>query len=134
MKHSDIANQTIDEIAKVIPSLSLDEFRLLWKSLTQEQVLALTPLLSPSYCRDWRQRLQSSLTILEEPAKIEAFGKGLDSIQFQEIIDILTQVFPDQRWKLSPLLVGLPHKVFSHFLGLASPSQLETLKHEAIAE
>lgn len=67
-------------------------------------------------------------------SQLEAAGKNLSQAQVYAILDYAAEADPQFHWKLSPLLVGMPHTLFSQLLLAASPQQLEILKLEAITE
>jgi len=65
---------------------------------------------------------------------LESFGKELNLSQALELLALFNQQLQEQRWKLPPILVGLPHPLFNQLLLAATPEQLEILKKEAITE
>lgn len=67
-------------------------------------------------------------------SQLEAAGKNLTLAQAYALLDYAAESDPQFHWKLSPLLVGLPHALFAQLLLSASPHQLEILKLEAVTE
>ncbi len=68
------------------------------------------------------------------PEQLEAAGKNLSLPQALALLDYTADADPQFHWKLSPLLVGMPHPLFSQLLLASSPHQLEILKLEAVTE
>ncbi|MCE5319326.1 MAG: hypothetical protein LLG04_18420, partial [Parachlamydia sp.] len=68
------------------------------------------------------------------PPQLEAAGRNLTLAQIYALLDYAAEGDPQFHWKLSPLLVGMPHGLFAQLLLAASPHQLEVLKLEAVTE
>ncbi len=134
MRDVDISVLTAEEIAQLVLQYSAEEIGPIIPKMSQEQIevaaAAMNPLKDPS----WSFKLQKLFKELTEYPKLEALGRVLNFQQLQEIFDIAFETSPTDSWKLSPILVGLPHPVFFHFLSSATPKQLNFLKQEAITE
>lgn len=68
------------------------------------------------------------------PEQIEVLGKKISGKEVLEVLDSPSLLEPEHLWKLSPLLVGMPHSTFLEVLSMASPEQLKILQHEAANE
>jgi hypothetical protein len=84
------------------------------------------------------QNLREKLAIIVEAATdnrdLEAIGRALSLRQALHILDKSAQTDQNGHWKLSPIIVGMPHGVFTQMLIVATPIQLKALKQEAITE
>ena len=74
------------------------------------------------------------INTLSDYRALENFGKELSLQEALEVLTLFQRELQDQRWKLPPILVGLPHSIFNQLLLVATPAQLETIKNEAITE
>lgn len=78
--------------------------------------------------------LIEQISPLTDYRALESFGKELSLPKALELLTLFQKELQEQRWKLPPILVGLPHPIFSHLLLKATGGQLETLKKEAVTE
>lgn len=83
---------------------------------------------------EWSTEEVASKLAQLTPQQLEAAGKNLSLTQSFALLDYAADADPQFHWKLSPLLVGMPHTLFSQILLAASPRQLNVLKMEAMTE
>lgn len=95
-------------------------------SYTPEQIAQLVPNWPPS-------EMAQKILQLTDP-QLEAVGKSLTLPQALQLLDYAAEADPQFHWKLSPLLVGMSHSLFSHILLSATPQQMNILKLEAVTE
>lgn len=78
--------------------------------------------------------LESIVAKLENRRQLEAVGKTLNSEQFLDLLDSNLDGHSKDHWKISPLLVGLPHGVFLSLLTEANDTQFTILQHDSVTE
>lgn len=102
-------------------------------SLSPSQLTECVMLLSTEPIPEAHAKLTRLLELANEPALLEALGKGLSAPQF---LSLLTEVSksPSLQKKLSPLLVGLPSAAFIESLHNMDSDHLTAIKQESIGE
>jgi len=71
---------------------------------------------------------------LQERPQLESLGKEITSDRLLDLFDTCLALDHKEHWKLSPLLVGVPHGIFLELLMSASEEQISMLKHESVAK
>lgn len=104
------------------------------EEMTPEQISAVIIQINDANDQDWQPKTQSAILGLTSRPKLEAAGKILSLPQIFDLMDKILQIEDKHHWKLSPLLVGMPHETFQRLLALASEKQLHILKHESVTE
>lgn len=134
MDNVDFAACTNEEIAQLVLQMSPDQIRSEMAKLTPEQISIVISVLDEMHDQDWREKLTAVIYGLNENRQIEAVGRALVLPQALHILDEAAETEKNGHWKLSPLLVGMPHPVFTQLLLAASPIQMNALKQEVITE
>lgn len=80
------------------------------------------------------KKIEAVIEGLSSRHLLETAGKSLSLSKILHLFDTVLQLNSKHHWKLSPLLVGLPHAIFSDLLLAASDEQLKILKHEGLTE
>lgn len=125
----DIANLPADEIAQHIPDVSSQELKEQASLLSLDQIYATLSALNSENDKNWVSKFEGFIDGLNEYKSLEVAGKRISLEQALELLN-----FKGERWKLSPLFVGIPHSVFTDLIVNASSDQMESLKEEAITE
>ena len=98
--------------------------------LLPQELLSLVVYLTPDNDPHWQGKIVAAVSGLNDRSTLETAGSALSDVQALQLIDTLLQPGSGHHWKLSPLLVGMPHATFLQLLAHASPPQLTVLQHE----
>lgn len=101
-------------------------------SYSLEQIQSGAIFLTEEYDADWPAKIRALFLGISDRTKIEALGKIISLAQSLEILN--ASVEKDQEWKLGPLILGMPYRVFCQILMTAEGHQLELLKRETASE
>ena len=102
--------------------------------LSPEQISVAVSVLDEPHDPEWQEKTSAAIQGLNENRQIEAVGRALNLSQALHILDEVSKTEKNGHWKLSPLLVGMPHRIFTQLLIAASPIQMNALKQEVITE
>jgi hypothetical protein len=83
---------------------------------------------------NWRLKIRALFNGLNQRDYLKECGEALSVKQLIEILDQVTELDAVHHWKLLPLLVGLPPRVFEELLLTASAIQIQVIKQEGITE
>lgn len=125
-----IPTENINEFVK---KSTPEEFKKFASNLTLDQILITVQAIKDQYPAIMQQKLQALLKESKQPKTLEAIGNVLSLEQALLILDLMNEG-EISSWKLSPILVGMPHSLFSLLLFEASDSQIKLLKQEAFTE
>jgi hypothetical protein len=134
MDKSDLELYTAEDISKLILQMSALQVKTEITKFTPDQIKAAVQTLTDFSDTEWREKLAALIEGLTEYPALEAVGKALNLTQAKHILDEAAKTDKNGHWKLSPILVGMPHPLFSQLLISCTPSQLNTLKQEVITE
>lgn len=134
MDLQDLSTYSKQEASQIFLSYSPEDLTSLIPSLTPEQVGAITLLLHAHHESHWREKLTLLIENLKETKSLEAVGRNLSLTQALHLLDEFSKKEQGHLWKLSPLLVGMSHRLFSQILISTSQQHIQTLKQEVMAE
>ncbi len=123
---------SIENIAEVAQKTSPEEFNLLVKKLSSDQIILAVQALKDQDSSTAFPKLLACLDRLEDPKHLEALGQQLSLSHMLLILDSMKAHIP--HWKLTPILVGTPSSLFSQLIYTASSGQLNILKQEVFTE
>jgi hypothetical protein len=132
-----LANYSImnaEEAAKSALQMNAQSLHSEIKFMNVDQISSVLSILNESCDSNWREKTRAAIFGISDKPKLEAAGKVLTLNQILEFLEEISNNSNEQRWKLSPLLVGLSHNVFSQLLVTASRNQVQILKHESFTE
>jgi hypothetical protein len=134
MNERELSTYSTEEISQLILITPADQLSALASSLTPEQVSIVTHLLEVKREPHWREKISAVIQGLTETKQLEAVGRSLSLPQILYLLDESNKNEGNGHWKLPPLFVGMPHRLFTQMLLGASPTQMNALKQEVITE
>lgn len=125
---------TPEELARILPTLSSEKLQENAPRFSHDMILMAVSILNSDHEREWKSRLGAFIRGLTDYKALEYAGKGLDRKQALEILHQFSTDLKEEVNKLSPLLVGMQHGVFTDLLLEASPQEMQLLRQEAVSE
>jgi hypothetical protein len=113
---------TPEQIHEQAPAANLDQIRIIIRTLNEDKDT------------HWKEKLCAIFAAIHELPQLEVVGQELTLSQALILLDFTHKNDPSLHWKFSPMLVGMPHELFSNLLLSASSQQMEVLKQEVVAE
>jgi hypothetical protein len=123
-----------EEVAQFFIKMNPEEVQTEIAFLPIEQIAFCLLTINETTDPQWQRKIGAIFSGLNQREQIQACGKTINQIQMLEILNFVRILDSSHQWKLPPLLVGLPHRVFEEVLMTASDEQLQILKHEGITE
>lgn len=121
------------EMNSVIAALLPDELQKQASQFNLEQLdRALSALKDVSEV-NWPVKLEAVFKGIEEVEALEFLGSNLNLAQFLHLVDFAPSD-PKQAWKLVPILVALPHSLFSQMLTELPEERKQQLKYLCATE
>lgn len=102
--------------------------------VSPEQLVTIVSHLNENFDPDWRSKIKSIFSGLENREQLLHFGKALNHLQALEVIDVVSEKEAVHYHKFLPILVGLGHKVYEEMVLSATERQIQVLKLEGITE
>ncbi len=134
MKTQPYVQLSPENAAKLIANSLPNEIEKNISKLTFEQIGAAIQELNEHTASDWQEKIQAAIAGLNQRPQLESAGKHLTLPQLIALIDSVLKVDNKHHWKLSPLLVGMPHANFLEFMMHARDEQLQIFKDEGVTE
>lgn len=133
MNNIDLALLSADEIKKNIDSMSVDFISRQAPRLPRDQLsILIIALADPSVAKPL-EKLNAVIYALDDAHTLESAGQVMSLAQAKHVLAEALQSKQMQA-KLLPLLVGMPHPVFSEFMKVADDRLLQALKLESSSE
>ncbi len=83
---------------------------------------------------NWRKKTRAAIVGLTDRSLLEAAGNILTIPQIFELLDTILCIEDKHHWKLSPILVGMSHDIFSKLILFGTEKEIAILKHESVTE
>lgn len=128
----DFKNSSIEEAIRYVMESNLDQIESGIASMSPEQIVAVINQINNMQENDFR-KTGAIIRGLDTRLQLEAAGKAISASQ---LLGLFNKTLKEEKhhWKLSPLLVGMPHETFSQLLQEASVEQLYLLQNEGVTE
>lgn len=127
------SNFSPENATSMLLQSSIKELEAGISSLPQQQLTSCISYLQTHDHNDSEERLLAITSATDDPARLEAIGKGFSLHQFLVILNAFSQkMLPIE--KLSPLLVGVAPAIFQQALNPLTLHQLNVLKGESSTE
>jgi hypothetical protein len=123
-------DKVIDFAKEATPSLIASAI----SQMNESQIHTVISHLTEKNVTDWQVKVRSAVVGINSRSQLEAVGSKLTVPQFFELINSCLQVEDKHHWKLSPLLVGMPHDTFSKILEDLQENQMQVFKDEGVTE
>jgi len=134
MKSVDYQGLAPDQIEHIVLEMGPQDVEAAIVKMSADQVNAAFGAMDKELDHRWKKKTRAAFVGLADRESLEAAGRALSLWQALEILDISEEMGHASHVKLSPVLVGLPYRVFLSILRIATAKQLEILKHASIAE
>lgn len=102
--------------------------------LSEKQASLLFSTINDHTDKNWRKKTQAAIIGLTSRTPIEKLGSVITLAQFFSLLDSCLQVENSHHWKISPLLVGMPHEMFIEVIETIEENQLQVFKDESVTE
>ncbi len=134
MKAPDFQKCTLESALQYVKNAHPDDIESNIANMTIEQISNVIININEKNDDKWREKTKAIILGLNKRPQLEAAGKTISVKQTLELINNILQIEDKHHWKLSPLLVGLPHETFSEIILQATDNQLHIFQHEGVTE
>jgi hypothetical protein len=134
MTKDDFTKIEMIDTAHILHIMPIQELQSVADGLSIEQLTAVLLALKESKGTQGFERLRALIHGIDDKKKLETIGKNLELAQVISLLGAIKEVENGLQIKLSPILVGMPHHIFSSLLATASPDHCEILKQECNSE
>lgn len=134
MKKPDLPSYEEKELVDFVSQATSMQIESTIAKMSHEQIMISVKTVNLDSDKDWKDKIKAIVLGLNERSDLEAVGSTISIKQFIELINSCLHIEDKHHWKVSPILVGMNHEIFSSLLAQLSDTQLQTFKDESVTE
>lgn len=133
-KVPDFKTAPLEDVEKFVTHCSPEELENYIAQMDNAQIRATVIKINETNDGNWRKKTRAVVVGLSDRSQLETVGEALTIPQIFELLDTTLCLEDKHHWKLSPILVGMTHEIFSKFLLFGTAKEISILKHESVTE